>query len=134
MPWTFDGKRTIPFDNRLLSQGVSVMADPVTDAKVGLKVWEYFGVARDIWEQLKVAPEKIAKLERQVADLEAQLARAPGEACKHCGALAMRLQTSTRALSMYGRFGAREEKWQCTECNHEAIETVYPKNMPRVKS
>ena len=32
------------------------MGNPISDAKVELPVWEYF--VRDIWEQLKVAPER----------------------------------------------------------------------------
>ena len=35
------------------------MGNPISDAKVGLPVWEYF--VRDIWEQLKVAPEDPAR-------------------------------------------------------------------------
>jgi len=105
------------------------MGDPVSDAKVELPVWEYF--ERDIWEQLKVAPERIAALEKRVADLESKLARAPGEACPRCGALAMRLETSERSRWLYGRFGAREETWRCTECRRAQVQTVYPQSMPR---
>ncbi len=98
------------------------------DAKVELPVWESFD--RDILEQLKVAPARIAALEKRVADLESRLARCPGEGCPRCGALAMRLEISERSSSLYGKFGAREETWRCTECRRATVQTVYPKGMP----
>jgi len=98
------------------------------DAKVELPVWEYFD--RHIWEQLKIAPERIAALEKRVADLESKLARCPGEGCPYCGALAMRLETSERSRSLYSKFGAREETWRCEECRRATVQTVYPKGMP----
>lgn len=98
------------------------------DAKVELPVPEYF--YRDIWELLKVAPERIAALEKRVLDLESKLARCPGEGCPHCGALAMRLEISQRSRSLSAKFGAREETWRCTECGRAQVQTVYPKGMP----
>jgi uncharacterized protein with PIN domain len=105
------------------------MGNPVSDEKVELSVWEYF--ASDIWEQLKVAPARVAALERRVANLESKLARSPGEACPHCGALAMRLEFSERSRSLYAKFGAREETWRCEECRRAQVQTVYPPGMPR---
>ena len=99
------------------------------DAKVELPVREYFD--RDIWEQLKIAPERIAALEKRVADLESKMARSPGEACPHCGALAMRLEFSERSRSLYAKFGVREETWRCEECRRATVQTVYPPGMPR---
>ena len=99
------------------------------EAKFELHGWEFF--ERDIWEQLKVAPERIAALEKRVADLESKLARAPGEACPRCGALAMRLEFSERSRSLYAKFGAREETWRCEECRRAQVQTVYPQGMPR---
>jgi hypothetical protein len=98
------------------------------DAKVELPVWEYFD--HDIWVQLKIAPERIAALEKRIADLESKLARCPGEGCPRCGALAMRLEISERSRSLYSEFGAREETWRCTECRRATVQTVYPKGIP----
>ena len=77
------------------------------------------------------AQDRITALEKRVADLESKLARSPGEACPHCGALAMRLEFSERSRSLYARFGAREETWRCRECGRGQTQTVYPKGMPR---
>jgi len=104
------------------------MGNPISDAKIELPVREYF--ASEIWEQLKVAPERIAALEKRVAELESKLERCPGEGCPYCGALAMRLETSERSRSLHGRFGAREETWRCQECRRSQVQTVYPQSMP----
>jgi len=38
--------------------------EPISEAKIGLKVWKYFGIARDLLEKLRSAPEQISELSR----------------------------------------------------------------------
>jgi len=79
--------------------------------KIGLKVWKYFGVAREAWQQLRAASKQIDDLQKRVAELEKRLERCPGEACPHCGVLEYRVD----AVSPAG-FGDRWYDMKCQQC------------------
>jgi len=95
------------------------MSEPVADIKIGLRIWKYLGIARELWEQIKAAPEQIAQLDKRVAELEARLKRAPGEACKHCGEWAVRVEKSVPVSGGLGHLGARRHFLKCQKCGFE---------------
>jgi hypothetical protein len=104
--------------------------EPVSDIKIGLRIWKYLGIAKETWEQIVGTPEKVVQLERRVAELESRLQRAPGEACLHCGALAMRLDRTQKPMIWTHKYGALEYHWKCGECGFAVVKTEIPKNMP----
>jgi hypothetical protein len=69
----------------------------------------------DVWKRVEAAPERIDALEKRVAELEAKLRRAPGEACPSCGALAFRIMSSQPHPTL-GVVGARVHHMKCEEC------------------
>lgn len=78
------------------------------------------------------AATKVEELEKRVAELEARLKRAPGEACPKCGALEFRVETSgplsgTGAVALLGQMGAREHKLKCGECGYTDRRVTTPK-------
>jgi len=107
------------------------MGEPIGEIKTGFKILQYLGVARDLWEQIKSAPHQIADLKTRVAELESRLQRCPGEGCPSCGALAFRIQATTRPRSPYAHLGALEYHWLCGECDFKEVKTHYPPNMPK---
>ncbi len=70
-----------------------------------------------LWKRIEAAPDEIDALKERIAELEQRLQRAPGEACPHCGALAMRLRVKGRMMG--GAKAYRTDRWQCQECHFE---------------
>lgn len=107
------------------------MAEPVSDIKFGLKIWKYLGIARDLWEQIKLAPEQIAALEKRVTELESRLKRAPGEACPRCGELEFRVERAAPSQDAFAELGVREHFLKCKQCGFEDIKRVLPSSSSR---
>jgi hypothetical protein len=109
------------------------MTEPVSDIKIGLRIWKYLGIAKKTWDQIASAPKQIAELQKRVAELEDRLKRCPGEGCPHCGALEWRIEKSDETHVWTRHYGAREYHYLCGACGHKDVRTVYPSNMPRTK-
>jgi hypothetical protein len=95
--------------------------EPISDIKTTfnlgkwfLKIWKQLGALRD-------TPQQVAALEKRVAELESRLQRAPGSACQHCGALAVRVE-SVRADPNFSSF--RVYRLKCKECGFEDEKTA----------
>lgn len=73
------------------------------------------------WMELGKAPERIEALEKRVAELEASLARAPGEACPRCGERAFRTVESRPAPRPFDRLGTREYVKRREKCGFEDV-------------
>ncbi len=67
-----------------------------------------------IWKRLTETPDRLEGLEKRVAELEALLAKAPGDACGACGERAMRRVTVGRRLG--DRDAYRFDIWKCEKC------------------
>lgn len=70
-----------------------------------------------IWKRVQETPARVDELEKKIAALEARLARAPGEACPKCGALAMRLTETGREMGSFP-MTRRTDTWTCEDCGH----------------
>lgn len=71
----------------------------------------------DVWKRVEEAPDRIDCLEKRVAELEAKLARAPGEACPRCGALEYRvIEAKPHPEADFARMGSRLHVLRCGEC------------------
>lgn len=77
------------------------------------------------WKRITEAPERIDALTRRVADLERKIARAPGEACPSCGALAYRTESS-KPHPVMGEVGVIIRTMRCGDCNYTENRTVTP--------
>jgi len=65
-------------------------------------------------QELSKVPDRMAALEKRMAEMEAQLKPAPGERCDGCGELGLRLQSSRvvgEAANKYTKL-----KWKCEKC------------------
>lgn len=99
------------------------MTEPVSDIKVGLKIWKYFGIMRAKWDALNAAADNVAYLQARVAALEKRLDRCPGKGCPHCGALAFRVESSQPDLNL-PMLQVRQMK--CEQCNFAEQWVVRP--------
>jgi hypothetical protein len=106
------------------------MTEPVSDIKIGLRIWKYLGIAKETWDQIAAAPQQIVDLQKRIADLEARLQRCPGEGCPHCGALAFRIQKSEPAQNEFRNLGARQYHWLCGDCGYTDVRMDYPGTTP----
>jgi len=70
-----------------------------------------------IWKRVQETPARVDALEKRVADLEARLARAPGEACPKCGALEFRTE-SAKPSRQFGDMGAVDRTLKCGACDY----------------
>jgi transposase-like protein len=88
---------------------MTVLAD-ITDL---LRSW-------NVWRRVEEAPARIDALEKRVAELEARLQRAPGEACPRCGALEYRVMTSEPTRhGGFAHLGARDHHYKCQACGFQ---------------
>jgi hypothetical protein len=79
------------------------------------------------WKAIRASPTRIEALEKRIAELEARLQRVPGEACKHCGALAMRLENiQPTHIAAMRHVGVQDYRWKCQECSFEEVKSVSP--------
>jgi hypothetical protein len=67
------------------------------------------------WKRITQAPERVEALERRIAAIETKLQRAPGDACRYCGAWAVRLVEERRDPIM-GAAGVMRQTVRCEEC------------------
>jgi hypothetical protein len=51
-----------------------------------------------VWRAMKELPDRVEALEARLCDLEAKLAKAPGEACPFCGDRAFRIERLGRMM------------------------------------
>jgi multidrug resistance efflux pump len=79
-----------------------------------------------IWKKVQEAPARIDALEKRIAELEAKLARAPGEACPKCGELEFRT-VKTAAHPQLGVAGAVNRFLKCGACAHTETRLETPK-------
>ena len=70
----------------------------------------------DVWKRVEATPDRIDALEMRVAELEAKLQRAPGEACPSCGAFAFRVTSSHPHPTLGGVLGTMVHQIKCAEC------------------
>lgn len=80
-----------------------------------------------VWKRVQAAPERIDALEKRLAELEAKLLRAPGQACPSCGALEFRVTSSAVSKGPFGRLGAKDVTRTCGACNFTDTDLVTPK-------
>jgi uncharacterized protein with PIN domain len=74
------------------------------------------------WKKLRATPALVDELQRRIAALEERLQRAPGEACKACGALALRLEKSEQSANVHQEvMGRQDHHWKCQECGHVEV-------------
>ena len=84
------------------------------------------------WKHIEAAVERVDVLEKRVSELEARLARCPGEACPRCGELSFRAARTEPAygdLAVIGGFVTRHMK--CEKCGFEEDHTVNPSKAGR---
>lgn len=67
-----------------------------------------------LWQELGKVPDKLAAIEKRIAELEAQLKPAPGERCDGCGQLGLRLQSSRIVGDPAHKY--TKLKWKCEKC------------------
>ena len=74
----------------------------------------------DRWRRIDETPERVDALEKRIAELEAKLQRAPGEACPKCGALEFRtFRTSPGGGPLGGLgMGIVNRELKCGACGH----------------
>jgi len=83
----------------------------------------------DRWKRVNDSPERIDALEKRIAELEAKLQRAPGEACPKCGVLELRTESLTPIS--HGPFagagmGVMERHLKCGACGHSEVHQETP--------
>jgi hypothetical protein len=76
-----------------------------------------------IWKRVQETPARVDALEKRIAELEARLARAPGQACPACGALEFRVTKSVRSSGPFGDMGAKDVTRTCGACTF--VDTDY---------
>jgi hypothetical protein len=79
----------------------------------------------DVWKRVEEAPGRIDALEKRIAELEAKLQRAPGEACPRCGALEYRAEKSV-PHPQFGEMGTRVHHMKCGECDFADEKMIIP--------
>jgi predicted nucleic-acid-binding Zn-ribbon protein len=74
----------------------------------------------DVWRRVEEAPARLDALEKRIADLEARLQRAPGDACPKCGALEFRTTGTSPAGGPLGGMGLGiiNRHLKCGACNY----------------
>jgi hypothetical protein len=80
-----------------------------------------------IWRRVQESPARIDALEKRIADLEAMLAKAPGQACPSCGERAFRVKSSRPASGPFGALGAKDVVRRCEVCGFEDTDLVTAK-------
>lgn len=81
----------------------------------------------DVWKRVEAAPDRVDALEKRIGNLEARLARAPGEACPSCGALDFRVKNSkVHPHPMIGKVGGRLHEMECGSCGFKDEKTITP--------
>jgi predicted RNA-binding Zn-ribbon protein involved in translation (DUF1610 family) len=81
----------------------------------------------DVWRRVEEAPARIDALEKRIAELEAKLQRAPGEACPACGELEFRV-TGVQSASPLGiGLGSRNYTFKCQKCGFEDTRLQLPR-------
>lgn len=75
----------------------------------------------DIWRRVEQTPDRVDALEKRVAELEARLKKAPGEACPSCGDLDFRITKSEGVGGPFAVMGARNYHWKCQSCGYEDV-------------
>lgn len=78
----------------------------------------------DRWRRIDETPERVDALETRIAELEARLQRAPGEACPSCGELEFRVVSSRP--SPLG-LGSRNHSLKCQKCGFEDVRMIVPR-------
>jgi hypothetical protein len=83
----------------------------------------------DRWRRIDETPERVDALERRIADLEAKLQHAPGDACPKCGALDFRTESTSPGGGIMGGMGLRiiDRKMKCGACGYEETRRETPK-------
>lgn len=76
------------------------------------------------WKELQPIPDKVAALEKRVAELEEKLnGKWPADVCPRCGARAMRAQ---HTFGPDGK-GLMHQGWACGECQYQEERMIRPK-------
>ncbi len=69
-----------------------------------------------IWKVLQGLPDRVAELERRVAELEAK-PKAKGNRCPSCGEFTFRIVKSEKD-KIFGNLGGTNNTFECSECGH----------------
>jgi hypothetical protein len=78
------------------------------------------------WKRVEGAPERIDALEKRMGELEARLARCPGEGCPQCGELEFRVLRSYPHHQL-GDMGVIVREMKCERCGFSEPKTIAPK-------
>jgi len=88
------------------------------------KIKDYYEKIRDIWqrlEHLEKLPTQLEELQMRIAKLEDRLKSRLGEACIHCGELAVRVVDTSPAGN-----GKSFHHLKCNACGFEHKRVVLP--------
>jgi ribosomal protein S27AE len=72
----------------------------------------------DRWRRIDETPERVDTLEKRIAELEAKLQRAPGEACPKCGEWEFRTASTSPAGGPLAGMGALNRELKCGACGY----------------
>lgn len=90
------------------------------EISIGARLWR---VAKAGWKWLRKPIDRFLDLERQVAALEARLAKKPGQDCPYCGEPALRMIWASPVIGRADGM-SRDEKWRCEKCGKELDEVT----------
>ena len=79
-----------------------------------------WALLKKAWKWITTALTRFYKLEKRVSALEERLTNQPPEACKYCGALAVRMIMNQPQVSR----GIVQQIWQCAECRQNEYRLV----------